>query len=248
MEDNYHIFRKLNVKISQACNIYATFLFLKSRKAIMVASMNINQPPDYWKQAILHLSNNDAKLAAIIAAHPDGFLQSRRDPFHTLMRSITGQQISVQAADSIWGRFENHVVDITPELCAAVDELQWRSFGYSRQKISYINNLIEFAKSGNLELEQLMIMNDEELIKHITQIKGIGRWSAEMFAIFCLNRPNILPLDDIGLQRAIAIEYGIAPKPFDKQKAIQIAQNWQPYCTIATWFLWRSIDPNEVHY
>jgi DNA-3-methyladenine glycosylase II len=204
--------------------------------------------PDYWQVGIAHLSNNDAKLAALIAQYPNGILQSHNRPFYTLMRSITGQQISVQAADSIWGRLEAHVAEVTPDSCQKISEEYWRSFGYSRQKISYISNLINFTLSGDLQIEKLREMNDAELISHITQIKGIGKWSAEMFAIFCLLRPNILPLDDIGLQRAMAINYGIKSKPFDKIAALEIAEKWQPYCTIATWFLWRSIDPSEVHY
>jgi DNA-3-methyladenine glycosylase II len=204
--------------------------------------------PTYWQDGIAHLIAVDAPLKAIIEAHPKSILQSRMDCFHTLMRSITRQQISVQAADSIWRKLELIAPQVTPQNCANLTPEQLRSCGFSRQKISYIQNLLEFESAGHLKLPELQTMTDAELITYITQIKGIGKWSAEMFAIFCLMRPNILPLDDIGLQRAMSQQYGITSKPFDKAVALEIAHKWQPYCTIATWFLWRSIDPSEVSY
>jgi DNA-3-methyladenine glycosylase II len=208
----------------------------------------ISSTPTYWQDGIAHLMAVDAPLKAIIKAHPQSILQSRMDCFHTLMRSITGQQISVQAADSVWRKLELIAPQVTPQNCATLTPEQLRSCGFSRQKISYIQNLLEFEAEGNLNLPELQTLTDSELISHITQIKGIGKWSAEMFAIFCLMRSNILPLDDIGLQRAIAQQYGITAKPFAKATALEIADRWQPYCTIATWFLWRSIDPSEVSY
>ncbi len=204
--------------------------------------------PTYWQQGIAHLSANDEALALLIAQHQSSILQSRGDAFHTLMRSIAGQQISVQSADAIWRKMEAIIPEITPYNCANLTHEQLKSCGFSRQKISYIENLIAFANDGKLELPQLQAMNDAELMKHITAIKGIGIWSAEMFAMFCLMRPDILPLDDIGLQRAMARQYGIQAKPFNKMQATKIAEVWQPYRTIATWFLWRSIDPSEVNY
>ena len=204
--------------------------------------------PTYWQDGIAHLIAVDAPLKAIIEKHPQSILQSRMDCFHTLMRSITGQQISVQAADSIWRKLELISPQVIPQNCANLTAEQLRSCGFSRQKISYIQNLLEFEVKGNLNLPELQTMTDAELITHITQIKGIGKWSAEMFAIFCLMRSNILPLDDIGLQRAMSQQYGITSKPFVKAAALEIAHKWQPYCTIATWFLWRSIDPSEVSY
>ncbi len=204
--------------------------------------------PSYWLQGVHHLMANDERLALLINAHPDCVLKSRGDPFHTLMRSIAGQQISVQAADSIWRKMEAVAGDVAPHTCAAITREQWRECGFSRQKISYIENLIAFANSGQLDMADLHAMSDAALMAHITSVKGIGTWSAEMFAMFCLMRPNILPLADIGLQRAMAQQYGVRAKPFDAAAAVEIAQKWQPYCTIATWFLWRSIDPNEVNY
>lgn len=204
--------------------------------------------PNYWQAGVDHLKKIDPSLKAIIEKYPNSILTSRMDCFHTLMRSIVGQQISVQSADAVWRRLEGIMPKITPVSCAILTSDQLRECGLSRQKIAYIGNLIEFHETGKLDINTLKNMEDEELIKHVTQIKGIGKWSAEMFAIFCLMRSNILPLDDIGLQRAICEQYSIKAKPFDKSAALEIAYKWQPYSTIATWFLWRSIDPNEVNY
>jgi DNA-3-methyladenine glycosylase II len=206
--------------------------------------------PDYWQQGIAHMQAQDTVMAALIARYPDSCLRSRGDVFHTLMRSIVGQQISVKAADAVWGRMEQMLGHVTHVACIDVKEEAWRACGLSRQKIHYIQQLCLFMShhAEAMTHEALSAMEDASLMPFITSIKGIGRWSAEMFMIFCLMHPNVLPLDDIGLQRAMSEQYGIIAKPFDKVHAQEIAKNWSPYCTIATWYLWRSIDPSEVHY
>jgi len=212
--------------------------------------MIITVTPHYWQDGIAHLQAHDAVMKEVIARYPDSCLQSRGDVFHTLMRSIVGQQISVKAADAVWWRMEKMVTVVTHDACVHVEEEAWRSCGLSRQKIHYIQQLCAFMTehAQAMTYDALNAMEDAALLAFITSIKGIGRWSAEVFMMFCLMRPNVLPLDDIGVQRAMSQCYGMTPKPFDKTQARQIATPWEPYCTIATWFLWCSVDPSDVYY
>jgi DNA-3-methyladenine glycosylase II len=224
--------------------------------------MNIPSSPSYWQDAITELSQADNLMGKIIARYPGEAMQSKDDAFHTLMRSITGQQISVKAADAIWGRLAGQisgcriqgsggkVADIStlnPESCILISDETLRTIGYSRQKISYIRSLCEyFATRQHLERDWAA-MSDEEAIKDLTQIRGIGRWTAEMFLMFHLLRPNILPLDDIGLLNAIDHHY---PAKEKRKKADYraFAEKWQPWRSVATWYLWRTYDDEPVEY
>jgi DNA-3-methyladenine glycosylase II len=205
--------------------------------------------PPYWDEAIQHL-RADSVMAAIIAQHPEGQMHSRGTPFYTLMRSIVGQQISVRAADAVWGRVMQvvqHVMTAEAVLRADVDVL--RSAGLSSQKVTYVQHLaLFFVQHRITSPDYWMDMPDDAVIKHLTQIKGIGRWSAEMFLMFGLLRPDVYPLDDIGLQRALFMHYAVPIKPFDKVVAQALGQAWQPYRSVAVWYLWRSIDPSDVQY
>ncbi len=214
--------------------------------------MQTSRVPPYWHDALTHLSQ-DPVMAGLITTYPDAVLQSRGDPFHTLLRSIVGQQVSVASADALWMKLERlrdtHGAECVPEFFEGVDDEALRSCGLSRQKVAYIRNLSQFFIAENITQEQWAVLSDDEVIETITQVKGIGRWSAEMFLMFGLLRPNLFPVDDIGVQRALQKHYGLSDaKPFDKEAARTLAEQWQPYRTVATWFLWRSLDPVVVLY
>lgn len=207
--------------------------------------------PDYWNAGLAHLSR-DPVMHQLITRYPDSVLTSRGDVFHTLARCIVGQQVSVASADAVWGRLEQLLHDkhaaMTPQHILSFSDEDFRSCGFSRQKIAYMRNIAEFYVAEKLDDMEWHKMSDEEVMRYITQIKGIGRWSAEMLLIFCLLRSDVFPLLDIGLQRAMGIHYGVTAKPFDADHALEVAKQWQPYRSVALWFLWRSIDPSEVYY
>lgn len=207
--------------------------------------------PDYWQQACDHL-RRDPAMAALIARYPDSWLKSHGDAFYTLARAIVGQQVSIAAADAIWLRMEKALPDnaVHPQSFTTITDDVLRSAGLSRQKIRYLRALSDFFIQGQIHgRDHWQDMSDSAVIADITRITGIGRWSAEMFLIFCLLRPDVFPIDDIGLQRGM-IENGLIrdTKPFPKARALEHARAWEPYRTVATWFLWRSIDPAEVQY
>jgi DNA-3-methyladenine glycosylase II len=212
-----------------------------------------HESPHYWDDAIAHLSN-DPVMHGLITRFPEGQMTSRGDPFYTLMRSIIGQQISVQSADAVWGRLAAAVGEVHPDTILALSEETARTCGLSRQKITYMRHLADFFRAENITSSHTWHgMDDEAVIAHITQVKGIGRWTAEMFMMFCLLRSDVFPLDDIGLHRALYLHYMPKPNtttktPFAKQEALNIAANWQPYRSVATWYLWRAIDPSDVGY
>ena len=204
--------------------------------------------PDYWPQAIEHLSGADPVLATIIAAYPSERLECREDPFGTLARAIVGQQISVKAAATVWRRFEAAVGDIGPATVAGVREEALVHCGLSRQKMRYLKDLAGHFVSGTIDPVGWVGKDDEAVIAELTGVRGIGRWTAEMFLIFHLMRPDVLPLDDIGLQRATGMHYAGAGKKLDKAGIDDIASRWRPWRSVATWYLWRSLDPLPVAY
>ena len=204
--------------------------------------------PLYWLEAKQHLQK-DVVLSRLIASFPDSMMVSRGDAFYTLSRSIVGQQISVKAADAVWGRVSNALSEVHPDNVLLLDDEALRACGLSRQKIAYLRHLSHFFREQNITSQAHWEgMDDEAVIRHLCQVKGIGRWSAEMFLMFCLMRPDVYPLDDIGLQRALSLQFGLAQKPFARHEALELAERWRPYRSVATWYLWRSIDPNEVAY
>lgn len=201
---------------------------------------------DYWQNAKKHLSKHDKTLKKIIASYEGEMLTGRGDAFYTLARSIAGQQISVKAADSVWKRVEN-AVPITPHAVAEVEEETLRSAGLSRQKVVYMHALAAYFLNNKKTVANLKTLDDETIIAELTSIKGIGRWTAEMFLIFHLGRPDVLPLADIGLQKAVFMHYTDGEKiPLKEIK--RIAAPWQPYRSVATWYLWRALDPVPVAY
>jgi len=211
----------------------------------MKLKKNIKAP--WWDKAINHLSKNDRILKNIIVKHNKGYLKSRGDPFTAICRTIIGQQISVKAASSIFERFQSKVeiVNYKNVLKFNIDEI--KNCGLSYKKSEYINSLAQyFSKNTNI-LDSWEKMNDDLVKKELCKLNGIGPWSAEMFLMFCLLRPNILPLGDLGLRKAIGIHYFNKKNPsYDEIK--NIASKWNPYSSAATWYLWRSIDPVPVEY
>ena len=198
--------------------------------------------PTWWDKANEVLSQDEI-LGAIVRSYPDESLIGRGDLFSTLVRSIVGQQISVIAADAVWGRLVELVGEVNPEAIRKYSAEQLATCGLSRPKASYIHGLAIEAKA--LILDNWDQFNDEELIKHFSQIRGVGPWTAEMILIFTLMRPDVFSIGDIGLIRAVQ---KLVPEAESKQDVLEIAQRWAPYRTAASWYLWRMLDPVPVEY
>lgn len=206
-----------------------------------------NRLPDYWDTACHELAESDPVLGKLIARYPGGTLSSHGDAFYTLARAIVGQQISVKAADAVWARLESHLACVTPDAALAADAEALRGCGLSWRKAEYLHDLATHFADGRLGDDLFGRAEDAELLARLTAVRGIGRWSAEMFLIFHLMRPDVLPLDDIGLLRAIGIYYGDGEKA-GVREARAIAAAWAPWRTVATWYLWRALDPVPVAY
>lgn len=203
--------------------------------------------PDYWDQATNSLSERDPVLKELIQAYAGLTLSSRGDAFATLARSIVGQQISVKAAESVWQRLITHIQQISPITIQDSDTDALRACGLSFRKVEYLQDLSRNFLNGGLDPDKLVFLDDDLVIFELVKLKGIGRWTAEMFMIFFLLRPNVLPLDDIGLQRAMSQHYN-NKQPLNKHSMREIARNWEPWRSVATWYLWRSLDPLPVEY
>lgn len=204
--------------------------------------------PDYWEQACAQLMKQDRILKKVIPKHGPGFLMTRGDPFTTLARAIVGQQISVAAAQSVWNKVLMTLKKkVNPQNILALSIEDLRTAGLSGRKVEYIRDLAEHFDSGHLHANQWQGMEDEDIIKELCAIRGIGRWTAEMFLIFNMVRPDILPLDDAGLIKAISLNY-FSGEPVSRHEAREVAANWAPWRTVATWYMWRSIDPAPVEY
>lgn len=203
--------------------------------------------PDYWDKAKKHLILNDRTLGKIISNYHGEALTVRGDAFYTLAHSIIGQQISVKAADTIWRKFEEKLGDISPRAALTTSEANLRECGLSAQKVRYLHSLAEHFIENEDSVKNWNNLSDEELLTELTTLSGIGRWTAEMFMIFHLARPDILPLADIGLQKAIFRHYNDERK-MTLAEIFELSQRWKPYRSVATWYLWRSLDPVPVAY
>ncbi|VTU18578.1 DNA-3-methyladenine glycosylase [Variovorax sp. SRS16] len=203
--------------------------------------------PDYWEEACKHLARKDRVMKRLIPRFGDACLESRGDAFTTLARSIVGQQISVKAAQSVWDRFAQLPRRMAPAnvLKLKVDDM--RAAGLSARKIEYLVDLALHFDSGAVHVNAWEAMADEMIIAELVAIRGIGRWTAEMFLIFHLMRPNVLPLDDLGLINGISHNY-FSGDPVSRSDAREVAVAWAPYCSVATWYIWRSLDPLPVAY
>ena len=208
----------------------------------------MKRPPFYWKKAKKILSKRDSVLRQIIKKYNKGFLTTRNNPFFSLCRTIVGQQISTKAADSIWAKFEKKCKkNIKPKTIVKIPSRNLKSAGLSRQKISYLKNIAKAFVRKSFDVRRLKKMNDIDAINYITKLKGLGVWSAEMFLMFNLNRPNIFPVKDIGLLRAISKNYKTTYPP-SKKFLEKISKIHFGYRSVFTWYMWRSIDPSDVEY
>lgn len=203
--------------------------------------------PEYWDRAKRSLARRDPVLAVIMRTRPRVHLVRRGEAFMTLARAIVGQQISVKAAQSVWDRVVACVPEITPAGVLARAPRQLRACGLSDRKTEYIVDLARRFDAGLVHPQRWPLMSDEEVIADLVQVRGIGRWTAEMFLIFSLLRPDVYPLDDLGLQAALRRHY------FNGRKASlarmrRLGAQWAPWRSVATWYLWRSLDPIPVEY
>ena len=203
--------------------------------------------PEYWEEACKHLAKKDRVMRRLIPQFGDACLQSRGDAFVTLARSILGQQISVKAAQSVWDRFAVLPRKMTPAnvLKLKVDDM--RGAGLSARKVEYLVDLSLHFSNGSIQVGAWESMDDEAIIAELVAIRGIGRWTAEMFLIFHLLRPDVLPLDDLGLLKGISLNY-FSGEPVSRADARDVAEAWAPYRSVATWYIWRSLDPLPVEY
>ncbi len=221
---------------------------------VVVPELDLVTPP-YWQEACKHLSKRDRVMRKLIADHGSAGLRSRGDAFTTLARSIVGQQISVKAAQSVWEKLLRVMgadpgADRGPLLPADMlarsgDEL--RLAGLSARKVEYLLDLARHFHEEKVHVAQWQEMDDEAIIDELIDIRGIGRWTAEMFLIFYLMRPNVLPLDDLGLIKGISQSY-FSGEPVSRAEARDVAEAWSPFRTVGTWYLWRSLDPLPVTY
>jgi DNA-3-methyladenine glycosylase II len=201
--------------------------------------------PDYWLRAKRELARGDDVLAGIIRAHPRIAIARRGEAFSTLARSIVGQQISTRAAQSVWERLVAVAPDMDPAAVARLRMPRLRACGLSGRKAEYIRDLARHFADGRIHAAHWDDMADEDIIAELVAVRGIGRWTAEMFLMFNLMRPDVLPVDDLGLRKAVGRHYGIEPLPAAVRA---LGERWRPWRSVATWYLWRSLDPIPVEY
>ena len=204
------------------------------------------QTPEYWSQACAELCVKDPVLAKVIKKYPEPILTSKGDLFSTLIRSIVGQQISVLAADAVWGRFSALVGEISPELILKPTPEALKNCGLSARKVEYIRGISETWTKEYAEIDW-EVLSDDEVKRKLIALRGVGPWTAEMILMFSLLRPDVFPIDDIGAIRAIENIYN-GGEVMSKEDLLDQAENWAPWRTVATWFLWRTIDDEPVEY
>ena len=202
--------------------------------------------PDYWDEACRHLAKRDRVMKKLIPQFGEARLKLRGDAFTTLARSVIGQQISMKAAQSVWEKFLALTTTpgsrIQPASVLAQPVEGLRAVGLSARKAEYVRDLAQHFEEGSVHVRQWAQMDDEAIIEELVAIRGIGRWTAEMFLIFHLMRPNVLPLDDVGLIKGISENY-FSGEPVSRAEAREVGDAWAPYRSVATWYIWRSLDP-----
>jgi DNA-3-methyladenine glycosylase II len=203
--------------------------------------------PDYWLKARRTLARRDPVLATIIRSYRGEAMQLRGKGFQTLARAIVGQQISVKAADSIWRRLQKAVVRVNPKRMAYAPHELLRECGLSNAKVLYMHSLANHFLENTRQIRKWPEMEDDAIIGELTTIKGIGRWTAEMFLIFGLGRPDVFPIDDLGLVKGIYRHYNGGEK-LTKADVLAIGEGWRPYRSLGTWYMWRVLDPVPVAY
>lgn len=216
-----------------------------------VGAAALLETPAYWDEACRHLAVSDRVLNKLIPVYGEARLQSRGDAFTTLARSIIGQQISVKAAQSVWDRFlalmPEGGLPLAPRRVSDLTVESMRSAGLSARKVEYLRDLAAHFLDGKVHEAAWTDMSDEDIIDELVAIRGIGRWTAEMFLIFHLMRPDVLPLDDVGLLKGISQNY-FSGEPVSRAEAREVGAAWAPYRSVATWYIWRSLDPLPVEY
>ena len=208
----------------------------------------MKKPPTYWNKAKVYLSKKDKVIKNLINSYKDGHLITRNDVFFSLCKSIIGQQISVAAANSVFLRFKKKCKNkITARTVNKLSSISLKSCGLSRQKVRGIKDLAKKIIDKSFKPSLIKKMSDEEAIEYLSSLRQIGRWSAEMILLFTFNRSNIWPLQDIGLLRAVSNNY---KKEYYPSKAFldKLYKKFTPYCSVATWYLWRSIDDEPIQY
>ena len=203
--------------------------------------------PEYWDRAKRALARRDPVMGAIMRRHPGVYMMVRGEPFMTLARAICGQQISVKAAQSVWNRVVDCCGAITPEKVLARPRPELRACGLSDRKTEYIADLAQHFADGKIHARNWPQMSDEEIIAELTDVRGIGRWTAEMFLMFNLLRADVFPLDDLGLQKGMRVAY-FKGRKISLQRMKKLGETWRPWRSVATWYLWRSLDPVPVEY
>ena len=207
----------------------------------------MSNKPKYWNKAIKFLSKKDKVIKELIIKYNDKFLTTRKDIFYSLCKSIIGQQISVAAADAVFSKFKKKAKKINPSFVSKLSLSQIRSCGLSRQKAKGIKELAKKIIRKEFNPNYIQKLNDEDAIEYLCALRQIGRWSAEMILLFTYNRSNIWPVQDIGLLRAISNNYKkkyLPPKRF----VTKLQKKFSPFCSVATWYLWRSIDDEPIQY
>jgi DNA-3-methyladenine glycosylase II len=198
----------------------------------------------YARKARIHLSKADPVLARIIAEVGALGITPRRERFQALARAIIFQQLAGAAANAIYGRFVALFPDVefpSPEQVLAKSDAELRSVGLSEKKALYIKDLATHVRDGKLNFDLFHKMTDDEIVAHLTQVKGIGKWTAEIFLMFHLGRPDVMPADDLGVQNAVRRHYRMRQRP-NRKRLLKHAERWRPYRTAAAWYLWRSLD------
>ena len=203
--------------------------------------------PEYWDRAKRALARRDPVMGAIMRSRPKVFLVRRGEPFLTLARAICGQQISVKAAQSVWDRVAACTGEVSPQAILSKPRSALRACGLSERKVEYIADLAQHFAQGSIHVHRWPAMDDEAIVAELTQVRGIGRWTAEMFLIFNLLRPDVFPLDDLGLQKGIRVAY-FRNRKVALRTMTRLGETWRPWRSVATWYLWRSLDPVPVEY
>jgi DNA-3-methyladenine glycosylase II len=203
--------------------------------------------PDYWDRAKRALAKKDPIMAGIMRAHPKVFLMPRGEPFFTLARAIVGQQISVKAAQAVWDRLVLCCGTMEPRTILAKKRPELRACGLSDRKTEYIADLAQHFADGKIHVHRWPEMEDEAIIAELVEVRGIGRWTAEMFLIFSLLRSDVFPLDDLGVQKGIRLAY-FKGRKVSLRTMKRLAETWRPWRSVASWYLWRSLDPVPVEY
>ena len=208
----------------------------------------MKKSPAYWNKAKIYLSKKDKVLKSLIKNYNTGYLMSRNDIFFSLCKSIIGQQISVASANAVFFRFKKKCNGkINPKTINSLNFQNLKSCGLSKQKTRGIKDLAKKYLNKSFNPNLIKKMNDEEAIEYLSELRQIGKWSAEMILLFTFNRPNIWPTQDIGLLRAISNNY--KKKYFPPELFVaKLHKIFSPYCSVATWYLWRSIDDEPIQY